>query len=338
MKAQANCIMHAGHPRHRATCSFYRGVSVVLIEMHTIPCLAREFLRGRLNQDSLQPSSPSYMLVGATYRLMEAILPPFYFREHFVVAWLGARTHGENLHWYCNKAMNNMTDEDHLATRLSEINLCHPASESFTQGRCSSVARQRQDSVLEHQTHSASSNGKILADDPDLKLQSIGGKWKLTIDDYDDPRTRSFQIDVIFYNSRKAIGLLHSADNESLQIAVSGYQSVQETAYQRSNSKTTDKSLAIMNHLGVGFRSKSWASHVEPQLLTRIWSDPDAGSRTYTMFINKEICVSCKPVLEAAALELRTRIDVLRSIDAQSKSIEVVRFHPSGKTESKLQR
>jgi hypothetical protein len=95
-----------------------------------------------------------------------------------------------------------------------------------------------------------------------------------------------------------------------------------------------------MNHLGVtsGFRSSSWASHVEPQLLTRIWSDPAAKFRTYTMFINKKVCVSCKQVLEAAALELCTRIDVLRSINAQSKSIEVVRFHPSGTTESTLQR
>jgi hypothetical protein len=278
------------------------------------------------------------MLVSGTYCLIWAILPPFYFREHLVVAWLAARTHGENLHRYRNEAINNTIDEDYLATRLSEINLSHPASQSFTQGRCSSVARQRRDSVLEHQARSASSNGKILADDPDLKVQSIDGKWRLTIDDYDDPGICSFQVDVVFYNSRKAIGLLHSVDKESLQIAVSGYDSVQETAYQRSNSKTTDRALVIMNHLGVGFRSNSWASHVEPQLLTRIWSDPAAKSRTYTIFINKKICVSCKAVLEAAALELRTRIDVLRSIDAQSKSIEVVRYRASGTTESTLQR
>jgi hypothetical protein len=238
------------------------------------------------------------MLVSGTYCLIWAILPPFYFREHLVVAWLAARTHGENLHRYRNEAMNNTKDEDCLATRLSEINLSHPASQSSTQGRCSSVAVQRQDSVLEHQAHPASSNGKILADDPDLKIQSIDGKWRLTIDDYDDPGICSFQVDVVFYNSRKAIGLLHSVDNESLQIAVSGYDSVQEMAYQRSNSKTTDRALAIMNHLGVGFRLSSWASHVEPQLLTRIWSDPAAKSRTYTIFINKKICVSCKAVLE----------------------------------------
>ena len=81
------------------------------------------------------------------------------------------------------------------------------------------------------------------------------GKWKLIIDDYDDPGTRSIQVDVVFYNSRKAIGLLYSVDNESLQIAVSGYNSVRETAYQRSNSRTTKKALAIMNYLGVGLRS-----------------------------------------------------------------------------------
>jgi hypothetical protein len=251
---------------------------------------------------------------------------------------LQARTHGENLHGYRDKAMNNMMDEDCLATLLSEINLGYPASRSFTQGRCSTDACQRRDLVLEHQAHPASPNGKILADDPDLKVQNTNGKWRLAIDDYYDPEICSFQVDVGFYNSRKAIELPHSADNESLQIAVSGYDSVQKTAYQRSNSKTTDKALAIMNHLGVGFRSNSWASHVEPQLLTRIWSDPAVKFRTYTILINKKICVSCKPVLEAAALQLCTRIDVLRSIDAQSKSIEVVRFRPSGTTESTLQR
>jgi hypothetical protein len=231
------------------------------------------------------------MLVSATYCLIRAILPPFYFRKHLVIAWLAARTHVENLHRYCNKAMNNSMDEDCLAIHLGEINLSHPASQSSTQGRRSSVTRQRRDSVLKHQVHPASLNGKILADDSEPKVQSIDGKRRLTIDDYDDPEICSFQVDVIFYNSRKAIGLLHSVDNESLQIAVSRYDSVQETAYQRSNSKTTDKALAIMNHLGVGFRSNSWGSHVEPQLLTRIWSDPAAKPRTYTIFINKKICV-----------------------------------------------
>lgn len=140
----------------------------------------------------------------------------------------------------------------------------------------SNATRQRRETILEHQIRPASYNGKILADEPDLKVQSMNGKWKLIIDDYDDSGTRSIQVDVVFYNSRKAIGLLHSADNESLQIAVSGYDSVRETAYQRSNSRTTKNALAIMNHLGVGLRSNSWASHVEPQLLTRIWSDPAA--------------------------------------------------------------
>lgn len=83
-----------------------------------------------------------------------------------------------------------------------------------------------------------------------MKLQSIYGKWGLTIDDYDHPGTSSLQVDVVFYNLRKAIGLLHSADDESLQIAVSGWDSTPETAYQRSNFETTDKALTVMNELG----------------------------------------------------------------------------------------
>jgi hypothetical protein len=182
----------------------------------------------------------------------------------------------------------------------------------------------------------ANHDGGILADDPDMKLQSIYGKWKLIIDDYDHPGTCALQVDVIFYNPRKAIGLLHSADNQSLQIAVSGYDSTKETAYQRPNSETMDKALAVMNELEAGIRSKSWASHVEPQLLALIWSDPDSATKTYTIFINKENCFSCESVLEAAARKLGTHIDVLTSSDARSKAIEVVQFCPSRKKEGHL--
>jgi hypothetical protein len=228
-------------------------------------------------------------------------------------------------------------DQGDLATRLSGINLSPPAASS-TQGECGDVVRQRQDSVLYHQTPPASHDGKILANDPDMRLREVNGEWRLFIGDYDHPEICLLQVDIVFYDPRKAIGLLHSAYDQPLQIAVSGYKSTKETAYQQSNSETTDKALAIINELEIGFRLRSLASHVEPQLLTRIWSDPDSASRTYTIFINREICSSCKPVLEAAARKLGTHIDVLTSIDAKSKAIKVVQFHPSGKTEGQLQR
>jgi hypothetical protein len=97
-----------------------------------------------------------------------------------------------------------------------------------------------------------------------------------------------------------------------------------------------DKALAIMNELEAGIRSKPWASHVEPQLLALIWSDPDSATKTYTIFINKENCFSCESVLEAAARKLGTHIAVLTSIHARSKAIKVVQFCPSRKKEGHL--
>ena len=64
----------------------------------------------------------------------------------------------------------------------------------------------------------------------------------------------SVQIDVVFYDRRKAIGLLHSAYDQPLQLAISGYKSTKGKAYQQSNSETTDKALVIINELEVGFR------------------------------------------------------------------------------------
>jgi hypothetical protein len=42
MKAEADCIMHAGRPQQQITCSFYRGVLVVLTEVQMIPCFTKK--------------------------------------------------------------------------------------------------------------------------------------------------------------------------------------------------------------------------------------------------------------------------------------------------------
>ena len=87
-------------------------------------------------------------------------------------------------------------DQGDLATRLSGINLSPPAASS-TQGECGDVVRQRQDSVLYHQTPPASHDGKILADDPDMRLREVNGEWRLSIGDYDHPEICLSQVDTL---------------------------------------------------------------------------------------------------------------------------------------------